>query len=50
MKVTRDTVIVLRYRLLEVHSEQVLMDANRPLAGQRVTFELEVVSVESPER
>ncbi len=40
----------MEMRVLEVHPEQVLMDANHPLAGQRVTFELEVVSVESPER
>lgn len=37
----------MELRVLEVHPEQVLVDANHPLAGQRVVFELEVVSVES---
>jgi len=37
----------MELRVLEVHPDQVLVDANHPLAGQRVVFELEVVSVES---
>ena len=38
----------MELRVLEVHPDQILVDANHPLAGQRVVFEIEVVSVESP--
>jgi len=36
----------LEMRVLEVNPDEVIMDANHPLAGQSVTFEVEVVSVE----
>ena len=36
----------LEMRVLEVHDDTIVMDANHPLAGQPVTFEVEVVSVE----
>ena len=36
----------LEMRVLEVNEDAVVMDANHPLAGQSVTFEVEVVSVE----
>lgn len=36
----------MELRVLEVHPEQILVDANHPLAGQRIVFEIEVVSVE----
>lgn len=38
----------LEMRILEVDDEALVMDANHPLAGQSVTFEVEVVSVEPP--
>ena len=41
----------LEARVLEVHETEVVLDANHPLAGQRVTFELEVESVHAaPDR
>lgn len=36
----------LEMRILEVREDAVVMDANHPLAGQSVTFEVVVVSVE----
>jgi len=36
----------LEMRVVEVQDDAVIMDANHPLAGQSVTFEVEVVSVE----
>jgi FKBP-type peptidyl-prolyl cis-trans isomerase SlyD len=36
----------LEMRVLEVNEDAVVMDANHPLAGQSVTFEVDVVSVE----
>lgn len=37
----------LEARVVEVQEDSVLFDANHPLAGQRVTFKLRVLSVES---
>lgn len=36
----------LEMRVLEVREDAIVMDANHPLAGQSVTFEVVVVSVE----
>jgi len=36
----------VEFRIIEVGDEEVVLDANHPLAGESVTFELEVVSVE----
>jgi len=36
----------LEARVVEVHADEVVLDANHPLAGQRVRFEVEVLSVE----
>jgi len=36
----------VEFRIVEVGDEEVVLDANHPLAGESVTFELEVVSVE----
>jgi len=36
----------IEFRIVEVGDEEVVLDANHPLAGESVTFELEVVSVE----
>ena len=38
----------LELRVIETDDEAVILDANHPLAGQAVTFEVEVLSVESP--
>ncbi len=35
----------LEFRIVEVGAEEVILDANHPLAGETVTFELEVLSV-----
>jgi len=35
----------IEFRIVEVGEEEVLLDANHPLAGETVTFALEVVSV-----
>ena len=35
----------VEFRIVEVGEEEVLLDANHPLAGETVTFALEVVSV-----
>ena len=35
----------VEFRIVEVGEEEVVLDANHPLAGETVTFELEVVSV-----
>jgi FKBP-type peptidyl-prolyl cis-trans isomerase 2 len=45
-----DTVIVMR--VAEVSDEEVMIDANHPLAGQNLTFELELVEIrnEGPRR
>jgi peptidylprolyl isomerase len=40
-----DEVVVVR--IAEVSDEQVTIDANHPLAGQNLTFELELVAVRS---
>lgn len=40
-----DTVIVMR--VAEVSDEQVTIDANHPLAGQNLTFDLELVEIRS---
>jgi len=39
----------LEVRILEVDADAVVVDVNHPLAGQSVTFELEVRSVSGPE-
>ena len=36
----------LEMRVVEVNPDAIVMDANHPLAGQSITFEVEVVSVE----
>jgi peptidylprolyl isomerase len=33
-------------KVLEIKDEVVVLDANHPLAGKKLTFELEVVGVE----
>jgi FKBP-type peptidyl-prolyl cis-trans isomerase 2 len=38
-----DAVIVMR--VAEVSAERVMIDANHPLAGQNLTFELELVEI-----
>jgi FKBP-type peptidyl-prolyl cis-trans isomerase SlyD len=35
----------LEFRIVEVAPDEVILDANHPLAGEAVTFELEVLSV-----
>ncbi len=40
----------LEFRIVEVGTEEVILDANHPLAGEEVTFELEVLSVRGGER
>jgi FKBP-type peptidyl-prolyl cis-trans isomerase 2 len=35
----------IEFRIVEVGADEVMLDANHPLAGQAVTFALEVVSV-----
>jgi FKBP-type peptidyl-prolyl cis-trans isomerase SlyD len=35
----------LDMRVVEVHDEELILDANHPLAGQRVTFVVEVLEV-----
>jgi len=37
----------LEMRIVEVHEDEVILDANHPLAGQAVTFRVEVISVRS---
>jgi len=36
----------VEFRIVEVGEDEVVLDANHPLAGETVTFELEVMSVE----
>ena len=35
----------VEFRIIEIGSEEVVLDANHPLAGKTITFALEVVSV-----
>ena len=35
----------LEMRIVELHDDEVILDANHPLAGQEVTFEMKVLSV-----
>jgi peptidylprolyl isomerase len=35
-------------RIAEVHEETVVLDANHPLAGEDLIFDLELVSIEPP--
>jgi len=35
----------IEFRIVEVGAEEVVLDANHPLAGETVTFEVEVLSV-----
>lgn len=35
-------------RIIEVKDDSVVLDANHPLAGQDLTFELELVDIEAP--
>ena len=37
----------LEFRIVEVGQDEVILDANHPLSGEAVTFELEVLSVRS---
>lgn len=39
----------LDMRVLEISDEEVVLDANHPLAGQEVTFRARVLAVEGPE-
>ena len=39
----------LDMRVVELRDDEVILDANHPLAGQRVTFQLKVISVGPPE-
>jgi FKBP-type peptidyl-prolyl cis-trans isomerase SlyD len=39
----------MEMRVLEVRADEIVLDANHPLAGQSVTFEVEVLAVEPPE-
>jgi len=36
----------MELRVVEIHPEEVILDANHPLAGQDVTFRITIVSVE----
>ena len=38
----------LEMRVVEVNDDEVILDANHPLAGQEVTFSLEVLAVDAP--
>ena len=35
----------LEMRVVEIHPDEIILDANHPLAGQEVTFAVEVISV-----
>ncbi len=35
----------MEMRVVEVRAEEVVLDANHPLAGQEITFEVEIVSI-----
>jgi FKBP-type peptidyl-prolyl cis-trans isomerase 2 len=37
----------LEMRIVEISAEEIVMDANHPLAGKEVTFHVKVISVES---
>lgn len=37
----------MEMRIVEVREDEIVLDANHPLAGQEVRFEVEVISVES---
>ena len=39
----------MEMRIAEVHADEIILDANHPLAGQRVTFDVEVVDVAARE-
>ena len=39
----------LEFRVVEVREDEAVLDANHPLAGQKVTFEVEVVEVKDGE-
>jgi len=36
----------MEMRIVEVRDDEIVLDANHPLAGQRITFEVDVLSVE----
>ena len=38
----------MEMRVVEVREQEIVLDANHPLAGQSVTFEVEILSVEPP--
>ncbi len=38
----------IEFRIVEVGEDEIVLDANDPLAGETVTFELEVTAVEPP--
>jgi FKBP-type peptidyl-prolyl cis-trans isomerase SlyD len=37
----------MEFRVVEIRDDEVVLDANHPLAGQRVTFEVEVIGVDA---
>lgn len=37
----------MEMRVIEVHEDEVLLDANHPLAGQEVTFRVKILAVEA---
>ena len=39
----------IEFRIVEVGEEEIILDANDPLAGETVTFELEVAAVRPPQ-
>lgn len=36
----------MEFRVIEIRPEEVVLDANHPLAGQKVTFDVEIVAVD----
>lgn len=40
----------IEFRIVEVGEDEIVLDANDPLAGETVTFELEVTAIRPPSR
>jgi len=38
----------LEFRVVELRGDEAVFDANHPLAGQRVTFEIEIMGISQP--
>ncbi|MQA31764.1 MAG: peptidylprolyl isomerase [Luteitalea sp.] len=45
LQVRRDDGVVTEVRVAEVSDEEVILDANHPLAGQNLTFDLQLVEI-----